>query len=151
MRKKLAILMVFVLSMLALAACGGAPAEEPEVAKVKTGMAVVTTADKSVSAGAEDGLAQAYSNIIAVTVDESGVITNCVIDAAQTNINFSKEGKIVTPLDTEFVGKLELGADYGMAKASSIGKEWNEQATAFADYVIGKTVDEVKGIAVDAE
>jgi len=151
MRKKLAILMVFVLSMLALAACGGAPAEEPEVAKVKTGMAVVTTADKSVSAGAEDGLAQAYSNIIAVTVDESGVITNCVIDAAQTNINFSKEGKIVTPLDSEFVGKLELGTDYGMAKASSIGKEWNEQATAFADYVIGKTVDEVKGIAVDAE
>ena len=38
-----------------------------------------------------------------------------------------------------------------MAKASSIGKEWNEQAAAFAQYVLGKTVDEVKGIAVNEE
>ena len=153
MRKKLALFMVLVMAMFAFAACGGTPepAEEPEAAMVKTGMAVITTADKSANAGEKDGLAQAYSNIIAVTVDETGVITNCVIDAAQTNINFSKEGKIVTPLDSEFVGKLELAGDYGMAKASSIGKEWNEQATAFADYVIGKTVEEVKGIAVDAE
>ena len=31
---------------------------------------------------------------------------------------------------------------------SGIGKEWNEQANAFAEYIVGKTVDEVKGIAV---
>ena len=31
-----------------------------------------------------------------------------------------------------------------MKRASSIGKEWNEQANAFADYVIGKTLDEIK-------
>ncbi|HPV84764.1 MAG TPA: hypothetical protein PL127_00890, partial [Sedimentibacter sp.] len=34
-------------------------------------------------------------------------------------------------------------------KASAIGKEWYEQADAFADYVVGKTVEEIKGIAVD--
>ena len=38
-----------------------------------------------------------------------------------------------------------------MKKASGIGKEWSEQANAFAEYVIGKTVDEVKGIAVNEE
>ena len=41
------------------------------------------------------------------------------------------------------------GADYGMGAVSSIGKEWNEQAAAFAAYVTGKTLDEVAGIAVD--
>ena len=45
--------------------------------------------------------------------------------------------------------KNQLGDAYGMKKASKIGKEWNEQAASFADYVIGKTVSQVKGIAVD--
>ncbi len=45
--------------------------------------------------------------------------------------------------------KNELGADYGMGSISGIGKEWNEQAQALADYVVGKTADEVLGIAVD--
>lgn len=36
-----------------------------------------------------------------------------------------------------------------MKKVSSIGKEWNEQAAAFAKYVTGKTLDEVKGIKVE--
>ncbi len=47
--------------------------------------------------------------------------------------------------------KNELGDDYGMKKASKIGKEWYEQAKAFADFVVGKTAEEVKAIAVDAE
>ena len=38
-----------------------------------------------------------------------------------------------------------------MRKASGIGKEWNEQAAAFAEYVKGKTVSEVKGIAMNEE
>ena len=45
--------------------------------------------------------------------------------------------------------KNELGDAYGMKKASSIGKEWYEQAAAFSAYVTGKTVSEVSGIAVD--
>ena len=36
-----------------------------------------------------------------------------------------------------------------MKKASKIGKEWYEQANAFAEYVVGKTAEEVKGIALD--
>lgn len=38
-----------------------------------------------------------------------------------------------------------------MKKASKIGKEWFEQSEAFSKYVVGKTVEEVKGLAVDAE
>lgn len=156
MKKKLALLLVLAMVMLALAACGGAteepPAEEtPTVEAVKTGLAVITSAAKSKDAGDENGVAQADSLAVAVTVDEAGTIVKCAIDQAQTKIEFSKEGKIVTPLDTVFVAKKEMGADYGMAKASGIGKEWNEQADAFAEYVIGKTVEEVKGIAVNEE
>ena len=35
-----------------------------------------------------------------------------------------------------------------MRDASSIGREWYEQAASFADYVVGKTVDQVKGISL---
>jgi hypothetical protein len=44
-----------------------------------------------------------------------------------------------------------MGEEYGMEKASGIGKEWNEQAEAFAKFVTGKTAAEIEGIAVDAE
>jgi len=169
MKKKLMLVMCLALVLTMFAGCAGsdapvggggsdAPAEDPAPGaeapaegSVKTGMAVISSISKSKDAGDEDGLAQADSVIVAVTVDDSGVITNCAIDSAQTKIAFSADGKIVTPLDTVFVSKQELGADYGMAKASSLGKEWNEQANDLAAYVIGKTVDEVKGIAVTEE
>lgn len=156
MKRKLILLLVLAMVVFAFAACGGdtkAPPNDdtPDVPKgtaVKTGMAVVSSIGKSADVGDKDGLAQVDSTVVAVTVDENGVITNCVIDHAQTEINFSKEGKLLTPLDTVFPGKQELGEAYGMGKVSSIGKEWNQQATALSNYVIGKTVADVKGIAV---
>jgi hypothetical protein len=118
---------------------------------VKTGLAVINSVAKSTDAGDKDGLAQTDSLVVAVTVDEGGKILACVIDAVQSKINFSKEGKLVTPLNTTFESKNELGEAYDMKKASGIGKEWNEQAAAFAAYVVGKTAAEVKGIAVNEE
>lgn len=149
MKKITALLLVLMLIPALLAGCaantaGGKP--KP----VKTGMAFVTSVDKSKDAGAENGVAQADSVIAAVTVDEAGKIVSCVIDMAETKGNFDAAGQISTPLDTKYMTKNEQGADYGMKKASGIGKEWNEQAAALAKYVIGKTAEEVKGIAVDA-
>ena len=37
-----------------------------------------------------------------------------------------------------------------MKKASAIGKEWYEQADAYAANLVGKTADEVKGIEAGA-
>lgn len=112
MKKKLALVLVLALAVFAFAACGGdttPPVEDPETPEtpvageaVKTGYAVISKAAKSADAGDADGLAQADSTIVAVTVDENGVLTNVAIDHAQTKINFSKDGKIVTPLDTVF-------------------------------------------------
>lgn len=117
-------------------------------AGVKTGLGVISSTAKSTPAADKDGLGQVDSLAVAVLVGEDGKILDCVIDAAQTKINFSKEGKITTDLKTEPKTKQELGPEYGMKKASKIQKEWNEQADAFAAYVVGKTIDEVKGIAI---
>ena len=118
----------------------------------KLGLGIVTSIAKSKNAAAgEDGLAQTYSNYAVVTFDKDNKITSCLIDASQININFNATGGLVTDLNAVFKTKQELGEEYGMKKASGIGKEWSEQANAFAEYVIGKTVDEVKGIAVNEE
>jgi hypothetical protein len=148
MKKYIALTLCFLLAIFAFAGCtsGGGSGEA-----VKTGLGVVSSIAKSTDAGEKDGLAEVDSMIAAVTVDKDGKIVNCKIDAAQTKINFSTEGKIITPLDTAYKSKQELGTEYGMAKASGIKKEWNEQADAFAKYVTGKTAAEVKGIAVTAE
>lgn len=120
--------------------------------EAKTGLAVINSIAKSTSATVDAaGLAEVDSTVVAVLVAKNGKILDCKINAMQTKVNFSTEGKLTTDLATVFKSKQELGTEYGMLKASAIGKEWNEQANAFAKYVIGKTVDDVKGIAVTAE
>ena len=140
--KKLSVVILVVLLVSAL--CGAA-----NPGKVKTGLAVITELTKSTDAGEKPGLAQIDSTAVAVTVDGNGKIVKCVIDAVQSKINFDASGKLITPVDTKFITKNELGKGYGMQKASKIGKEWNEEAAALAKYVVGKTVKEVTAIAVD--
>lgn len=166
MKKILVLLLVLTMSVFIFVGCSQEPAtpetpsvpETPETPEtpsddaVKTGLAVITSIEKSVDATAEkDGTGQSDSVVVAVTVDKDGKIVKACIDTAQTKINFSKEGKITSDLEAVYKSKQELGTEYGVSKVSSIGKEWNEQVDAFADYVIGKTVDEVKGIAVTEE
>lgn len=116
---------------------------------VKTGLSFVATTSSSKDASAEgDGVAQTDVTLVAVAVDDNGVITDCVIDQIKAVINFSAEGVVLNP-EATFESKNVLGTDYGMSKASSIGKEWNEQAAAVADFAVGKTVEELKGVAVN--
>ena len=68
---------------------------------------------------------------------------------AEEGSSHDSQGQFLTDLTVPVPSKNELGADYGMGSISGIGKEWNEQAQALADYVVGKTADEVLGIAVD--
>ena len=72
----------------------------------------------------------------AVAVDENGMILDCIIDQ-------------VTEQDGEFKSRNQLGEAYGMKKASPIGKEWDEQVRAFADYVKGMTAEQVGSIELD--
>ena len=114
------------------------------------GLGVTTNIANSKDATAEvEGKAQAYSHYAATTFSKDGKITSCYIDASQTSVGISAEGKITSDLNSTFKTKMELGPEYGMKGASGIGKEWNEQAEAFAKYVTGKTADEVKGMALN--
>ncbi len=163
MKKLLAIVLILTMSIFAFTACTQDKPVETPVGKtegpktgeplaegaVKTGLAVVSSIENSRDAGERDGLAQTDSVIVAVTVDNEGKIVQTVIDTAQTQIGFSKDGKILPDLNTVFKTKQELKEEYGMGKASTIDKEWYEQANALAEYVAGKTVEEIKAIAVD--
>lgn len=119
-----------------------------EGGEVKTGLSIMTSLSGEDATAEADGTAQADITIVAVTVNEAGVIESCVIDAVQGKNTFSAEGAITTST-TEFLSKNELGEDYGMKEYSGIGKEWNEQVAAVAEYAVGKTVEELKTGAVD--
>lgn len=172
MKKTLALVLAAAISVFSMAGCGSQPAASSaapasqapassaaEVSSaaagttsgIKTGLAVITSVASSTPVKDGKGLAEADSTVVAVTVDKDGKILKCLINAVQSKIDFSDKGKVLTPLDTVVKTKQELGPDYGLGKASGIKKEWNEQADAFAKYVVGKTADEVKGIAVNAE
>ncbi len=179
MKKVIALLLSLTLVMTMLIACskkddttdkGADPTKAPEAttapattddkktedtattaAAAKTGLAVINSIAKSANAGEKDGVAEVDSTVVGVLVGQDGKILKCSIDVAQTKVNFSKEGKILTDLATAVQTKQELKDAYGMKARSGIGKEWNEQADAFEAYVIGKTLDEVKGIAVNEE
>lgn len=131
-----------VLSLMLLVSCIPAMAEDAE--PVKTGLSFVTSVAKS-----KDGSAQTNIALTAVTVDDNGVITACVIDYIQAKITFDATGKLTTDKATTFKSKNELGDGYGMRGASSIQKEWNEQAAAFAAYCVGKTIEELKAMPLD--
>lgn len=171
MKKLIALILVLSMSLFAFAGCTKeqAPAEKPPVEKpeekpaeqkpeekpaaegdVKTGLAVVTSLEKSKDATADaEGSGQSDSVVVAVTVDKDGKIVKAAINTAQTKINFSAEGKVTSDMTAVYKSKQELKEEYGMVKASKIGKEWYEQANALAEYVVGKTAEEVKAIPTD--
>ena len=80
------------------------PALAEDAAPVKTGLSFVTSL-----ASSKDGQAQANIAITAVTVDDNGVITSCVIDMVQGKIAFDATGKLTTDKAAEFQSKNELG------------------------------------------
>ena len=86
------------------------------------------------------------ANIAAVTFDKDE-ITSCIIDAVQSKAAFGVDGT-AGEVSANVLSKNQLGEAYGMKKFSGIGKEWNEQAAAFCEYVTGKTAGEVAGIAM---
>ena len=120
------------------------PALAEDAAPVKTGLSFVTSL-----ASSKDGQAQANISVTAVTVDDNGVITSCVIDVIQGKIAFDATGEVTTDKATEFQSKNELGDGYGMRKASAIAAEWNEQAAAFAAFCVGKTAEQLQGITLN--
>jgi len=115
----------------------GASAED------ELGLGAVAHNNRSADVGDEDGLAESYVHFGALTFNTEGIVTSAIIDASQARVSFDAEGKITSDITVNPLTKLELGDAYGMAIASEIGREWHEQADAYADFIVGKTQDEV--------
>ena len=114
-------------------------------------LALVTTNAldyRTATAAGGEGWVVLETDFAAVT-SRDGVITSCVIDAFQARVAFDMTGTITTDLSTPILTKNELGYDYGMVAYGGAIAEWYEQVDRFCAYVIGKTVDEVEGIAVN--
>ena len=111
-------------------------------------LATLPSIKNSTSADAENaGNAQLDADIVALT-RKNGIITSCYIDSLQAKIAFDTAGAVTTDLSAPVKTKNELGADYGMVAWAGAIAEWNEQAASFAQYITGKTADEVAGIAI---
>ena len=86
---------------------------------------------------------------IAVLTRNNGVITSCYIDSLQAKIAFDAAGAVTTDLTVPVQTKNMLGENYGMVAWGGAIAEWNVQAASFAQYITGKTADEVAGIAIN--
>lgn len=115
----------------------------------KIGFAVVSTTGRSTSVTDSNGNARADCYAIAVLLDRQERIVNCYIDLVQSQAQFDAQGKVLTQQDVLFQSKNELETQPDTNAVAESGKEWSSQARFFADYVTGKTIDEVKGIPVN--
>lgn len=97
-----------------------------------------------------NGLQQAQVNttIATVVLDADGKIVTVNIDTAQNAVVYENDA-VVIPAETPT--KKEKKDAYNMKGASGIGKEWYEQIEALETYLVGKTLDEVKGLELDAD
>ena len=117
----------------------------PTEGSLKTGLAIVTSIKGSENAKHAD-----YDvTLVAVTVDDNGVIQDCIIDSIGTKVTFDATGTITSDLKADILTKNELGYDYGMKQYAGSKYEWFEQAEALAKYAVGKTIDELKNGAID--
>ncbi len=158
MKKTLSIVLVLVMAIGLFAGCNQTPAPTPTPTPaptptiVKLGLGSVLSIAKSKDAAeGVTAVGQADVTIAAVGFDKDGKILSVDIDTAQTKIAFDAALAVTSDVAAEVKSKTDLGADYGMKKASGIQKEWNEQMAAIEAWMIGKTIEQVKAMPVDKD
>ncbi|NLN06439.1 MAG: hypothetical protein GX167_02330 [Firmicutes bacterium] len=167
-KKIVAVFLVLSLAAVLFVGCGGAKADKknpgnnnndvvpPNAAAGKLGLGIVNSIAKSKDYIPAEGdqpevlaAGQVDTIMAAVLFDADGKILKVDIDNAQTVVKFDADMK-VTNRDDVLKTKVEKGEEYGMKKASSIGKEWYEQIDELEKWMVGKTVAEVKALKTKA-
>ncbi len=122
----------------------------PAEGELKTGLAIVTGIKESANATADKNGEGKYDvTMVAVLVDNDGIIRDCIIDGIATSVKFDATGKITSDLTKAPQTKNELGDNYGMVAYGNAKSEWYVQAGALAKFAIGKTVKQLREGAVD--
>ena len=96
-----------------------------------------------------EGLVQTDTTYAAVTTDADGKITSSIWDCTQAKFDVTEAGEVTSKGD--IVSKQDQKEAYNMKGASGIGKEWYEQANAYAAWLVGKTAADVAAVETDAE
>ena len=89
-----------------------------------------------------------YDTELAAVTLKDGKITGCMTDTLQGKMTV-ENGKFTT-VSGALETKRDMGDAYGMKAASSLKKEWYEQADAFDRYCVGKTAAALEGTKPDA-
>ena len=150
MKRNLSIVLAIMLVISMLAGCGG-KTEQPKETALKLGMAVLPSISGSAAATAEaEGKANFDVTVVAVLVDDEGIIRDCIIDSVGTSVKFNANGE---PVDFDAAKaiqtKNELGEAYGMKAYAGSKYEWNEQADALAKFAVEKNVADLRSGAVN--
>lgn len=145
MKKIISVILVTLLAISCLAACGRkAPVDQP-ANTLKFGMGTSSAYGKMADAdGDTNGSSTISTTVAAVLLDADGKIVKCAVDAIDGKVEYTSNGELVAV--NEYKSKGELGTDYGMSKIGKI--EWNEQAANFCKFVEGKTLDQIKAYVV---
>ena len=145
MKKVFALALAAAMALSMVACSSTTTPAEPELT-YKTGLGtVISVSATNEDAAAEKGAsAQVNTTIVAATFDSNDVIVSVDIDVAQQKAAFDLEGKAAGAVDLRT--KIEKQGDYGMLKASAIGKEYFEQIDALEAWMTGKTLSEVVGM-----
>lgn len=160
MKKAISIFLLLTLTVALFAGCAGTPVIyysdctcptgthtgfTPTAGSLKTGLAITAGVGDS-----ENAKEASYDvTIVAVTVDDNGVIQDCIIDSVGAAVEFNDKGVITSDLSADILTKNELGDSYGMKAYGNAKYEWYEQAAALANYAKGKTVAQLKQGAVN--
>ncbi len=166
--KKISLILALILCLSLLTGCMGTPvvyytdctcpAADP--APAPTNPAPVNPAPAEgalktglyLSAGIGDsttGEAKYDVTMVAVLVDDNGVIQDCIIDGISTSVKFDETGALTTDITVAPPTKNELGENYGMVAWGGAIAEWDAQAAALAAYAVGKTAEELRSGAID--
>ena len=117
---------------------------------LKTGFVLLTDVSDSSSATAEKNGEGKYDvTMVAVLVDDEGIIRDCIIDGVSCSVKFDTAGQITSDLTAPVQTKNELGESYGMVTYGHAKYEWNVQAQALADFAVGKTAAQLRDGAID--
>ena len=136
MKRLISILLVSLMMLTALTACGGSSA-----ASLTLGLGVYTSVSATDATEDKDGQGQATITAAAVLVDNDGKIVKAFIDVADNKVTYTASGKAVAV--EAFSTKYEQGPDYNMVAYGGAVKEWFEQAAAFDAACLGKTASEI--------
>lgn len=107
------------------------------------------TADKVETTDKNEELGQIDLTTAFAAFNKKGEVVDVRFDVVQIKFvaNEAKDGLTLTNKNVDasysVTSKLELGLGYNMKGASAIEKEVDEQIEAFADWCVGKTVEEV--------